>query len=102
MAELLDLIHAIPVLEVMAALLAMNVLCFALFGIDKWQSQRGGWRQPERRLLTFAAVGGAVGGKAAQALFRHKTRKQPFATLLNLALVWNIVAVIGWAVLRLI
>lgn len=38
---------------------------------------------------------------AAQAEFRHKTRKQPFATLLNLGLAWNIVAISGWNVLRL-
>ena len=97
----MQLARAVPLLELVMLLAALNVLSFALFAWDKWQSRRNGWRQPERRLLTLAAFGGAVGGKAAQALFRHKTRKQPFATLLNIALAWNIVAVIGWAILRL-
>ncbi|WP_157960580.1 hypothetical protein [Primorskyibacter marinus] len=32
---------------------------------------------------------------AAQMMFQHKTRKQPLASPLNLALAWNIVAFIG-------
>jgi len=59
--------------------------------LDKRAAQNGGWRVAERTLLLWAFLGGAIGGKLAQTLVRHKTRKQPFATLLNLALACNVV-----------
>ena len=39
---------------------------------------------PEKTLLLLALLGGWPLAKLAQRRFRHKTRKQPFATLLNL------------------
>jgi uncharacterized membrane protein YsdA (DUF1294 family) len=67
-------------------------LTFALFGLDKSRAVQGGWRIPERTLLMIAFLGGWPGAKVAQRGFRHKTRKQPFARLLNLVPV-------GWAIL---
>ncbi len=58
---------------------------------DKLRAERGLWRIPEATLLGWAFLGGAVGGKLAQKLFRHKTRKQPFAGQLNSLVIWNFV-----------
>lgn len=63
-------------------LLAVNLAAFAAMGLDKSSAIRGVERIPERTLLTLAAVGGSLGAVAAQQVFRHKTRKQPFATWL--------------------
>ena len=63
-------------------LAAANLIAFAAMGWDKSSAVRGVERIPERTLLTLAAVGGSVGAVAAQQVFRHKTRKQPFANWL--------------------
>ena len=50
-------------------------------------------------MLTLAFLGGTLGAYAGRALFRHKTRKQPFgANLLAIAVlqVLALVALIGW------
>ncbi|WP_417206586.1 DUF1294 domain-containing protein [Antarctobacter sp.] len=71
---------------------AINLLTFALFGLDKRRSRRGAWRMSERRLLTCALLGGSVGAKIGQRVFRHKTSKQPFAGLLNAICFLQVVA----------
>lgn len=62
----------------------VNGLAFLLFRMDKDRAVRGEWRVPESTLLTLAFLGGWFGAKAAQRRFRHKTRKEPFRTFLNL------------------
>jgi uncharacterized membrane protein YsdA (DUF1294 family) len=57
----------------------MNLLAFALFGIDKRRAITGDWRIRESTLIGVALAGGWLGAKAGQRRFSHKTRKQPFA-----------------------
>lgn len=59
-----------------------NLAAFAAMGLDKSSARRGQQRIPERTLLALAAAGGGPGAVLAQQMFRHKTRKQPFAGLL--------------------
>ena len=59
-------------------LLAVNVLTFIVYGVDKWKAQRGQWRVPEATLMGLAALGGSVGAWLAMQLFRHKTQKRKF------------------------
>lgn len=59
-------------------LLAVNVLTFIVYGVDKWKAQRGRWRVPEATLMGLAALGGCVGAWLAMQLFRHKTQKKKF------------------------
>ncbi|MDZ4134290.1 MAG: DUF1294 domain-containing protein [Paracoccaceae bacterium] len=63
--------------------LLINWLTFAAFGLDKRRAKMGDWRLPERVLLLLALGGGWPGAKLAQHWYRHKTRKQPFRSLLN-------------------
>lgn len=62
-----------------------NLLTYAAFAVDKRRAVQGGWRMPERTLLLLATLGGWPAAKLAQHRLRHKTRKQPFRLLLNLA-----------------
>ena len=65
-------------------LLLVNLLTMVRFWDDKRRAAAGAWRVPESTLLGLAAIGGTPGALIACRLFRHKTRKQPFATLLLL------------------
>lgn len=62
----------------LAAFGVLNLLTFALYGIDKWKARHDRWRIPEATLLLFAFSGGSVGGLMGMYLFRHKTRKPRF------------------------
>ena len=75
-------------------LAAANLLAFATYGFDKHRARVGGQRVPEATLLWLAVVGG-IGAWAACKLFRHKTRKQPFSTVLMVIAALQ-VAGIGW------
>ena len=76
-------------------LLGVNLVAFAAMGWDKSSAVRRVERIPERTLLTLAAVGGSVGAVAAQQVFRHKTRKQPFATWLLASVALQAIAAVG-------
>ncbi|MBL4813140.1 MAG: DUF1294 domain-containing protein [Rhodobacteraceae bacterium] len=63
---------------------AINIAAYLAFYFDKQAAIRHDRRISERVLLTLALFGGSLGAKAAQRVFRHKTRKHPFATLLDI------------------
>ena len=66
-------------------LVLFNVWTFLLFGIDKFQARRASWRVRESTLISFAFLGGGIGAKLGQRVWRHKTYKQPFGRQLNFA-----------------
>ena len=59
-------------------LLVVNVITFALYGIDKRKAHRHKWRMSEATLLLWAAAGGSLGAWLAMRLFRHKTLHATF------------------------
>jgi uncharacterized membrane protein YsdA (DUF1294 family) len=79
-------------MAVMLAWIGINVIAFLAFGWDKRQAERDGSRIAERTLIGIALFGGALGALIGQQAFRHKTKKQPFRTLLWLAAVINLLA----------
>jgi uncharacterized membrane protein YsdA (DUF1294 family) len=58
-------------------LIIVNGAALIIFGVDKLQSKKRGWRIPESRLLLIAFFG-PFGAYAGMLLFRHKTRKIKF------------------------
>lgn len=74
-------------LTITLCLLAVNVLAWLIFGLDKRLAVKHKRRVPEATLLTLAFLGGSVGAMFAMTLFRHKTdaRAHP-------AFVWGIPA----------
>lgn len=66
---------------VYAYLITLNMLTFVIYGFDKRQSIRQGGRVPEIILHLLAAAGATPAALAAQRIFRHKTRKQPFKAI---------------------
>jgi uncharacterized membrane protein YsdA (DUF1294 family) len=72
--------------QTLGYLALVNATAFAAFGWDKRCAMTGDRRIPERTLLGLAMIGGSLGAVAAQQMFRHKTRKEPFRTVLWLIL----------------
>lgn len=66
-------LQAIPIY-----LLAINVISFIAFGLDKRKARKGQWRTPESTLLTLAIIGGSVGAWAGMKVWRHKTLHPKF------------------------
>ena len=69
-------------IPIAAYVLAINALEFVAFAWDKYCARNGIWRISESTLLMLALIGGSVGAIAGQRLLRHKTRKEPFRTIL--------------------
>ena len=74
--------------------MAINVLTFAVYGVDKRKARRGRWRVPEATLLGLAAVGGSVGAWLAMQIFRHKTQKKKFRYGVPILFVLQVAAVL--------
>ena len=76
---------------------AINLVTFAAFALDKRAAERRAWRIPEARLLMLAAFGGSPGALVAQQALRHKTRKESFRTRLWVIVVAQIAALTFFA-----
>ena len=59
---------------IIAILFVMNLLAFALMGIDKAKAKAGAWRIPEKTLFLVTALFGGLGGTLGLNVFRHKTK----------------------------
>jgi uncharacterized membrane protein YsdA (DUF1294 family) len=69
-----------------------------MYGIDKRQAERDGWRVPEVLLHGLALIGGVIGAWAGRAVFHHKTQKTEFTVVLVAAsILWAVIA--AWALL---
>jgi uncharacterized membrane protein YsdA (DUF1294 family)/cold shock CspA family protein len=80
-----------------AAWIAVNVVTYALYAIDKSSAERGTWRISEKNLHLFALIGGWPAAAIAQQRLRHKTSKAEFRTVFWLTVVVNIVAMVWLA-----
>lgn len=55
-------------------LAAINLVTFAVYGIDKAKAKRGAWRVPEKTLFLLPLLGGSLGALLGMRVFRHKTK----------------------------
>lgn len=58
--------------------IAINLITFMVYGLDKWLAQNNKWRISEHTLLGLTLIGGTIGGILAMFLFRHKIKKTAF------------------------
>ena len=86
-------------LAALGAYLALNIIVFFLFWLDKRAARLGDRRIRERTLLLSALFGGSLGAVTAQHMLRHKTRKQPFHRLLLAIVFLHLAAFVLWAFL---
>ncbi len=52
----------------------INIIGYAIMGIDKRRAIRGAWRISEASLFFTAAIGGSIGCILGMRHFRHKTK----------------------------
>ena len=78
-----------------AALAVISLITLILYGADKSKAKRRAWRIPEKVLLGFSFLGGAVGGLLGMVLFRHKTKHWYFWCVNFVGLLWQIGLLIG-------
>lgn len=52
----------------------INLIGFALMGIDKRRAIRNQWRISEKHLFLSALLGGSIGATLGMRQFRHKTK----------------------------
>ena len=55
-------------------LAAINLVTFAVYGIDKAKAKRGTWRVPEKTLFLLPLLGGSLGALLGMRVFHHKTK----------------------------
>jgi len=75
---------------------ALNAWTVLRFWQDKRRAVAGDRRIPEANLLGLALLGGSPGALLARQWFRHKTRKEPFSTVLLLIVAVQLGLVIGF------
>lgn len=76
---------------VLLYLICINILTLSLFGVDKLLAIKNKRRIPEKDLLAFSFVGGAIGGLLGMFMFNHKVSKGSFLWKFTLVLISQIV-----------
>ena len=80
-------------------LVAINVVTFFMYGIDKWKAKRSKWRISEATLLGMAVIGGSIGAWLGMRMWHHKTMHKKFQFGIPLIIVAQI-ALLIWIISR--
>ena len=75
-------------------LVIVNIVGFAMMGIDKKRAIRGAWRISESSLFLTALIGGSIGCILGMKTFRHKTKHWYFKYGLPAILILQIVLLV--------
>lgn len=76
-----------------AYLLIMNIIGFALMGIDKRRAVKRLWRISESTLFVVAIIGGSLGSIIGMRVFHHKTKHWYFVYGMPAILIVEVLAV---------
>lgn len=74
-------------------IVVLNVISFALFGVDKQKAIKNKWRIPEKTLHLSGMLGG-LGAFFGMQLFRHKTKHTGFVLLVPVYALINVVLIV--------
>lgn len=75
--------------------LVVSLFTYLMFAWDKQAALNGHWRTSENTLHFLSLIGGWPGALWAQYLLRHKSRKQPFKSILWVTIFLNIFSIIA-------
>jgi len=77
-----------------AYFIIMNIIGFALMGIDKQKAKKRAFRIPEATLFIVALIGGSIGSILGMYAFRHKTKHWYFVYGMPFILIVQVVLVV--------
>lgn len=63
---------------ILSCFLAVNLITFVVYGIDKRRAMQNKWRISESTLIWLAVIGGSIGAMIGTKLWHHKTRHRKF------------------------
>lgn len=72
----------------------VNIIGFAMMGLDKRRARKRAWRIPEASLFIIALIGGSLGSIIGMYTFRHKTLHWYFVYGMPLILILQIALVV--------
>lgn len=75
-------------------LMAINLINFMFFAVDKRNAIKNKWRIAESVLLGLSFIGGSIGGLLAMKICRHKTKKARFSIGLPVILLIHIIIIL--------
>ena len=84
---------------VLIYLVAINVVAFVVYGIDKYKAVRSKWRIPESTLIGLAVIGGSIGAWLGMKFWHHKTLHAKFRFGIPIILIAQ-VALVYWLMNR--
>lgn len=62
------------IIIIISFLIIMNIIGFAIMGVDKERAKRREWRIPEKVLFLVCIFGGSLGSTIGMYFFHHKTK----------------------------
>lgn len=74
-------------------LIAINLVTFGVFALDKFNARRHRFRIPVAVLMLLAVIGGALGGYISMQIYHHKTNNPQFYYGLPVIILVYIVAI---------
>ena len=83
-----------PITFLIIYFVIINIVGFALMGVDKRKAIKRTFRIPEATLFIVALIGGSIGSILGMQVFRHKTRHWYFAFGMPAILVVQIVLLV--------
>ena len=81
-------------------LVIVNIVAYAMMGIDKRKAQKKEWRISEAALFMSAILGGSIGAIAGMQRFRHKTKHWYFKFGMPAILILQIALAVYFWVLK--
>lgn len=75
--------------------LALSLVTFVAYAIDKSAARKGAWRTSEGTLLLLGMAGGWPGALMAQEMLRHKSKKTSFRAVFWITVLINLFA-LAW------
>ncbi len=75
-------------------IIALSLITFVAYAVDKRKAKKGKWRIKEVTLLGLSFFGGAFGGYVAMNVKRHKTKHWYFHAVNLLGILWQAAALV--------
>ena len=83
-----------PISFLIIYFIIINIVGFAMMGIDKRKAIKRAFRIPEATLFIVALIGGSMGSIMGMQVFRHKTRHWYFALGMPAILVLQVILLV--------